>query len=261
MKIPPKKSLGQHFLRSEKAIKDIIETSHIKQNDFVLEIGPGEGVLTEALLNAGAVVEACEKDQRAYEYLEKKFIDELKDFRLILNHMDILEVDLEKDFELKAGTYQVIANIPYYITGAIIRKFLESPMRPSAMTLLIQKEVADRIVARDHKESLLSLSVKAYGEAKIISRVKAGSFVPAPKVDSAIVRIEDIGPHKAWKHEEKFWEITKTAFNGKRKTLSHTIRHFFTDPEKVFEACDVDPKERPENVSLHKWISLARHVA
>lgn len=261
MEIPPKKSLGQHFLRSEKAIKDIVEASNINKGDIVLEVGPGEGVLTEALLTAGANVLAVEKDRRAYEYLEEKFMGSLKDMTMILYNLDILEVDLEKDLGLKAGSYQVVANIPYYITGILIRKLLESAVRPRAMTLLVQKEVAERIVARDEKESMLSLSVKAYGEPFIVSRVKAGSFVPAPKVDSAIIRIEDIGPHKAGEHEEQFWNITKAAFNGKRKTLSHTIGHFFEDPEKVFVECDINPKERPENVSLHRWISLARHVA
>ncbi|PIR37280.1 MAG: ribosomal RNA small subunit methyltransferase A [Candidatus Zambryskibacteria bacterium CG10_big_fil_rev_8_21_14_0_10_42_12] len=257
MKIPPKKSLGQHFLRSKKAIKDIIHASNIKKGDVVLEVGPGEGVLTEALLVAGGHVIAVEKDARAITLLEEKFKKEEGRLRIIEG--DILEMDLE-ELGLEAGKYQVIANIPYYITGILIRKLLESPVRPSAMTLLVQKEVADRIVARDEKESLLSLGVKAYGEPFIVSRVKAGSFVPAPKVDSAIIRIEDIGPHKAGEYEDQFWTITKAAFNGKRKTLSHTIGHVFENPEKVFEECGIDPKERPENVSLNKWILLARHV-
>ncbi len=257
--LTPKKSLGQHFLRSPKALKDIIESSNLLENDVVLEIGPGEGVLTEKLLETGACVVAVEKDDRAYEFLLDLFKAGKNRGNLTLVHGDILEVDISKYLKIR-GKFQVIANIPYYITGILIRKLLTEEPRPSAMTLLVQKEVAERIVAKDGKESLLSLSVKAYGNPRIISTVKKGSFTPPPKVDSAIIRIENIGPHKAGGYEENFWKITKKAFNAKRKTLFGSIKEFFIDPEKVFKICGVEQKARPETIPLEKWINLSKEV-
>lgn len=259
MEIRPKKSLGQHFLRSEKAIADIINGSKIKIGESVLEIGPGEGVLTEALLNAGAHVYAVEKDVRAREVLENRFRDACTEGRLILIEGDILDTDLMK-LGLATGTYQVIANIPYYITGILIRHMLENDVRPRAMTLLVQYEVARRIISSDNKQSLLSLAVSAYGKAHIVARVKAGSFVPQPKVDSAIIRIEDIGPHKAGPYAVQFWTLTKKAFNGKRKTLMHSIGSYFIDPIHSFSVCNISPTVRPETVSLHEWICLTKEM-
>lgn len=255
--LTPKKSLGQHFLRSPKALKDIIESSNLSENDVVLEIGPGEGVLTEKLLETGAHIIAVEKDDRAYELLLEKFEAEIKEKRIKLIHGDILE---HNTADLVEGKFQVIANIPYYITGILIRKLLTEEPRPIAMTLLVQKEVAERIVAKDEKESLLSLSVKAYGNPRIISTVKKGSFTPPPKVDSAIIRIERINSHKAGEYEENFWKIIKKAFNTKRKTLFGSIKEFFIDPEKVFNVCNIEKNARPETIPLEKWIILSKEV-
>lgn len=161
-----KKSLGQHFLNSPQIVSDIVTAGKVTQEDTVLEIGPGEGVLTEKLLATGAHVISIEKDDRLIPELHKRFNREisLKQFDLI--HADVLDVGLT---HISSNKYKVVANIPYYITGQIIRMFLESDRQPTAMTLLIQKEVADRIVARDKKESLLSLSVKVFGDPKYLA--------------------------------------------------------------------------------------------
>ncbi|HPY12875.1 MAG TPA: 16S rRNA (adenine(1518)-N(6)/adenine(1519)-N(6))-dimethyltransferase RsmA, partial [Candidatus Paceibacterota bacterium] len=194
-----KKSLGQNWLKSETAIQEIIKTADLNERELVLEIGPGQGKLTEALLSVGATVVAIEKDDRLIEVLTEKFAAEIKVGRFILIHDDILNLDFSSLFSsLKTNrrkliaSYCLVANIPYYLTGQIIRKFLsQEKIQPTKMVLMLQKEVAKRIVAGDGKESLLSLSVKAYGEPKYIKTVPAGAFVPKPKVDSAILLIHN----------------------------------------------------------------------
>src|SRR3989344_4765121 len=156
-----KKSLGQHFLKDTAVIDDIILAGNIEREDIILEIGPGEGVLTRALLLTGAHVISVEKDDRLIPELQKKFGKEIATKQLELIHADILDLELP---HIAKTRYKVVANIPYYITGQILRRFLESDREPQSMTLLVQKEVAERIIARDGKESLLSLSVKIYGE-------------------------------------------------------------------------------------------------
>src|SRR3989344_4154177 len=159
--IKKKKSLGQHFLTDQTVLQIIIATARLTTNDTVLEIGPGLGNLTKALLATGACVIAVEKDDRLINRLTEKFAAAIKNKQLELIHADLLDLDLT--YKLQATTYKLIANIPYYLTGQIIRQFLTATNQPQSMTLMLQKEVAERIVAADGKESLLSISVKAYG--------------------------------------------------------------------------------------------------
>lgn len=186
-----KKSLGQHFLTSTRAIESIIDAGDVVAEDIILEVGPGRGVLTEKLLVFAAKVIAVEKDRELIPILEEKFKKEIKSDKLDLLEKDVLEFDPEtlRFYDLP---YKVIANIPYYITGQFLRKFLETTYQPERMVLMLQKEVAERIVAKDKKESILSISVKAYGKPRYVETVKAGSFSPAPNVDSAILSIENI---------------------------------------------------------------------
>ncbi|MDE2172684.1 MAG: 16S rRNA (adenine(1518)-N(6)/adenine(1519)-N(6))-dimethyltransferase, partial [Patescibacteria group bacterium] len=166
MNFRAKKSLGQHFLTSKLVLAQIISAAALKPGERVLEIGPGTGILTEALLAAGAKLTAIEKDDRAIGFLQRKFALEIAEGRLNLIHGDVLE----SDTSLLASCptpYALVANIPYYITGAILEKFLEYGPQPDRMILLVQKEVAERIVAHDGKESVLSLSVKAFGRPRI----------------------------------------------------------------------------------------------
>ncbi|MEX2014094.1 MAG: 16S rRNA (adenine(1518)-N(6)/adenine(1519)-N(6))-dimethyltransferase RsmA, partial [Parcubacteria group bacterium] len=186
-----KKSLGQHFLKSEKALRTIIETGQIMAGETVVEIGPGTGALTERLLEAGAKVIAVEKDDKLFILLEQKFEKEIGSGRLKLVHDDILNFE-PRNCKLEAKSYKLIANIPYNITGAVFKKFLEAEPQPEKMVLLVQKEVAKRIIANDNKESILSISVKAYGLPTYVETVKAGSFAPMPNVDSAIISINNI---------------------------------------------------------------------
>ena len=250
-----KKSLGQHFLRSESALRKIVDAGHLSATDMVLEVGPGEGVLTKLLLKQGGKVVAVEKDDRLIPVLEQTFASEISSGKLELVHADILDFDLS--YKLKAISYKLVANIPYYITGVLIRKFLESEAQPSTMVLLIQKEVAKRIVAKDGKESILSISVKAYGVPRYIDTVKAGAFSPPPKVDSAIIAIEDISK-KFFSEvsEEHFFGVLKKGFAHPRKLLSSNLGI----PSSVLRACDIGEKARPENLSKENWKLLSAHL-
>ncbi len=246
-----KKSLGQHFLRSTRALDAITEAAKLVPGEVVLEIGPGEGVLTERLLTSNARVIAVEKDDRLFAVLRQKFP------ALELMHGDILDLKIE---DLKIEDYKLVANIPYNITGAILEKFLSAEHQPELMVLLVQDEVAKRIAARDGKESILSISVKAYGTPRYVEKVLAGSFAPPPKVNSAIIAIEGIS--KAFFQgfsEEFFFRVLKTGFSSKRKKLSSNLSVVFDKESvtKAFETLHLDPNTRAEDVSLTIWGQIA----
>ncbi len=251
-----KKSLGQHFLTSHAIIAEIISSSNISPTDTVLEIGPGRGILTRGLLDTEAKVIAVEKDDTLIPELQKKFAKEIASGKLSLVHEDIL------DMKPLAGAYKLVANIPYYITGQIIRQFLEIENQPASMTLLIQKEVAERIVARDGKESLLSLSVKVFGTPRLVRKVLPGSFTPPPTVDSAILTVNDISRKKlSGVEEKKFFVLLHLGFAHKRKqllpNLAETSEYKKDILTEVFARCGLDNKCRAEDVSLEQWIELA----
>ncbi|MBX4192180.1 16S rRNA (adenine(1518)-N(6)/adenine(1519)-N(6))-dimethyltransferase RsmA [Candidatus Parcubacteria bacterium] len=236
-----KKSLGQHFLNSPHYVQLIADALEIKKGETVLEIGPGEGALTEELLKRGAHVVALEKDSRLIEGLRAKF---QKNFA-------VLEGDALLFDTSQLSNYKVVGNIPYYITGALFKKFLTTPVQPKRLVFLVQKEVAERI-ARSKKESILSLSIKVYGTPKYIKTVPSGAFVPAPKVDSAILLIENISRKhlKNAAHEAKFFELVKKGFGKKRKQLKNNLK---IDLGSV----QVSPQARAEDLSLNNWLDLA----
>ncbi len=253
-----KKSLGQHFLKSKRAIAKIISAAQLTTDDVVLEIGPGKGALTKALLESGARVIAIEKDSDMIEVLEQMFVSEIESGRLFLIHDDVLMFD-PTTHGLQQGRYKLIANIPYYITGEIIRRFLSEVAQPERMVLLVQKEVATRIAARDAKESILSLSVKAYGTPKLVMTVPARDFSPAPKVDSAILSITDISHDRlSSDEEEQFFTIIKQAFSQKRKQLAGTIPPLI--PKETLVEFLTQQKlpvtARPEELSFDNWMKL-----
>src|SRR3989338_2853887 len=156
-----KKSLGQNFLKSALALRKIIEAGEIKKDDIILEIGPGRGVLTKKLLEKSEKVVAVEKDRELFDFLKIELEKEIAEKKLILINDNILNLKVEENI---LRNYKIIANIPYNITGAILKKFLTDKNQPERMILMVQREVAGRMIARDGKESLLSISVKAYGE-------------------------------------------------------------------------------------------------
>ena len=252
-----KKSLGQHFLHSPHYLKLIVDAAHIVGGEEVLEIGPGDGALTEELLSRGARVIAIEKDHRLISVLQEKLTQEVKDRTFSLHEGDALRLDISSHVH---GTYKLVANIPYYITGAIIKKFLSGTLQPSAMVLLVQKEVAER-VAREKKESILSLSVKAYGTPHYVKTVPRGAFVPAPSVDSAILSIESISRKNFnnKEHEERFFKIVKAGFAHKRKLLSKNLAKIFgKEHSNILQNVGIPEKARAEDVALLQWLALSR---
>ncbi len=252
-----KKSLGQNFLKSKKAITALIEAPQTSSADLVIEIGPGKGALTKPLLATGARVIAFELDPRMVELLEDECREECARGQLTLVHKDIIDVDLAEYTHNEP--YKVVANIPYYITNLIIRKFLESPLQPTDMSLLVQKEVAERIVARDGKESLLSLSVKLFAIPKYIMKVGRNYFSPRPKVDSAIIHIKDIGrTHLSPQDEVAFFELLHIGFAHKRKQLMKNLSSQYPKEKlkEVFETLNINEKIRAEDIPLETWLAL-----
>jgi len=224
---------------------------------LVVEIGPGKGAITKILLEKSQRVIAIEKDIELFPVLEEKFAKN-SNFKLI--HDDVLDFDT---LQLKeyGSEYRVIANIPYYITGAIIRHFLENDFQPKTMTLLVQKEVAERIVSRDGKESILSLSIKAYGVPKYIMKVGREYFSPKPDIDSAIIHISDISKVFFDGFSEKdFFTVVKSAFQFKRKTIANNLKELFPDTEAVLAKCSIDSSARAEDLDLHTFAKLAREL-
>jgi 16S rRNA (adenine1518-N6/adenine1519-N6)-dimethyltransferase len=260
--IIPKKSLGQNFLTSVAAVAHIVEAADIQKNEIVLEIGPGKGVLTEKLLEAGAEVRAIEKDRRLIPILKEKFIKEMHDGRLKIIEGDVLEIPHTQIIDHKTS-FKLIANIPYYITGMILRKFLTRELHPTQAVILIQKEVAQRIIARDKKESILSLSVKAYGIPRIVSIVKAGSFFPKPQVDSAILSINSIsGDFFSHFSEKSFFTLIHAGFAQKRKLLKRNLESVYKKEaiEISFAQNSIPLNARAEDLTLQTWKYLCKSL-
>ncbi len=257
--------MGQNFLKSEPALKAMCLAGEINGNDVILEIGPGKGVLTGKLLNEAHKVIAIEKDEELFQILEEKFSDEVKYEKLELINGDILKFE-PKNYNLKKGRYKIIANIPYNITGAIFKKFLSSDIQPERMILLVQKEVAERIVARDNKESILSLSVRAYGTPKYIKKVHKRFFSPVPKVDSAIIAIADISKNnfRTGAEEKNFFGVVKAGFAHKRKVLRKNLEILQKNPRQIddiFEKLKINPKARAEDIKFEIWLEISRHLS
>jgi len=271
--------LGQNFLKSKAIINEIVKAAEIKKSDTVLEIGPGKGILTEALIKNAGVVIAVEKDYDLVEHLREKF-KEVKNLKLV--HGDILKFEKLSGFARsrkakEIGNYKIVANIPYYITSHFLRKFLQTQHQPSMMVLMLQKEVAERITAKNGKESILSISVKAYGQPKIIKNVPAKYFSPKPKVDSVIIKIEKIskeffkeidptspplrqgfaGRARLRRASEKeFFELVKKGFSSKRKMLKNNLGI----SGEILKKCGINEKIRAEKLSLEDWKCLYKII-
>ncbi|MDO8522536.1 MAG: 16S rRNA (adenine(1518)-N(6)/adenine(1519)-N(6))-dimethyltransferase RsmA [bacterium] len=263
--------LGQHFLKAKWAARALAYAVRIAHGDTVLEIGPGKGALTRELLaiakDVSAKVVAIEKDEALVALLNEKFANEIKSGKLIVVAGDIRDINQGETLKSQRSlldwqNYVVAANIPYYITGEIIRKFLTAEAQPRAMALLVQKEVAKRVIS--NKESLLSLSVKAYGAPKIVMKVPRGNFSPAPNVDSAILLVENIS-RKFFSNisEELFFKVLHAGFKSKRKFLLNNLSGTFEkeNAARAFAECNINPKARAEDVPLEKWGCLAQTLA
>ena len=261
----PKKSLGQNFLMHPQIAERIVSVSGVGSNDTVLEIGPGTGMLTRELLKKVKKVIAVEADDELVPELAETFAQEIEEGRLVLIHEDIRTFKVE---EYVSGPYAVVANIPYYITGEIIRTFLSAEHKPSSMTILVQKEVAERIARLDPKkpkESILSLSVKVFGTPKYCFTVPRGAFRPAPNVDSAVLSIQNIDSRtfKTPKDEEFFFTLLKAGFAHKRKRLAKNLEGLFSFNivEETLAKSELQKDVRPEDLTLSNWLTLASSFA
>lgn len=257
-----KKSLGQHFLTSEPAVAKMVSAAGVQPGDTVLEIGPGRGVLTAALLEAGARVVAIELDRDVIAPLTARFDTQVYDGRLTIVEADFLTLSDDQLDELVGTTYKVVANIPYYVTNAMIERCMTARTQPKAVSFLIQKEVAERIVARDGKGSILSIAVQAYAQPKLVSRVSAGSFNPPPKVDSAIIALEnpsrELFTREPAISESDFFRVVKTGFAHKRKMLVGNLTDIAPREavEQALKEKGLPATVRAEDLSLEQWRDL-----
>lgn len=261
-----KKSLGQHFLNSKVVPEWMCTSARVTDGDIVLEIGPGTGALTRELLLRKATVIALEADVRAIEVLEETFADEITNGRLILHHVDVRNFDFTSIPHLRDHGFKVVANIPYYLSGMLFRLVLESNVQPTELVYLVQKEVAKRITSdlrRKEKESLLSLSVKAYGVPSYVKTVTKGHFNPPPKVDSAIVLVQNISRDN-FKNLDKafFFELLHLGFGSKRKQLLGNLTKKFERNTliNVFSTLSLPVSTRAEDVPLTMWLTLATNL-
>ncbi|MEI7424890.1 MAG: 16S rRNA (adenine(1518)-N(6)/adenine(1519)-N(6))-dimethyltransferase RsmA [Candidatus Staskawiczbacteria bacterium] len=252
----PSKGLGQNFLIDKNVLRKIIEASNIKNDETILEVGPGLGVLTKELaLKAGEVV-AVEKDETMIKVLEET----LKDFKNIkVINDDILKIEPETFLPKK---YKVVANIPYYLTSPLIRKFLEYKYQPEEIILMLQKEVAQRICSKVGDMNLLAVSVQFYADAKIVSYVSKNCFWPAPKIDSAIIKIT---PHnKNNILPDDFFKIVKAGFSQPRKQLGSNLSKVLEiKKEKINEWLlknNINSTQRAETLSIEDWEKLVRSL-
>ena len=264
--VRPKKSLGQNFLADPVYLRKIAEAADLSRDDLVLEIGPGTGNLTEQLLARAGRVVAVELDRRMVEHLRQRFAG---DDHLTLVQGDILAADLPQLLHPWLGqfaAFKVAANLPYYLTSAILRMLLESPSRPSLAALTVQWEVAQRICAQPGDMSLLAVAVQWYAVPRIITRIPAGAFVPVPKVDSAVLRLEmRPEPVASIPSDEALFRVARAGFGQRRKqlrnSLSAGLRLQPPQAESILRGAGVDPTRRAETLSLDEWAALARAFA
>ncbi|MEK7639182.1 MAG: 16S rRNA (adenine(1518)-N(6)/adenine(1519)-N(6))-dimethyltransferase RsmA [Patescibacteria group bacterium] len=257
-----KKSLGQHFLNSDYVPKLMCDAARLEAGGTVLEIGPGTGILTKELLARGVRVIAVEADARAIAFLEETFPDAIAREELTLHHTDARTLDLQA-LSLRDQAYKVVSNIPYYLSGSLLRQLLDTTTQPNTLVFLIQKELAER-VARSKKESLLSLSVKVFGDPSYIGTIKRGHFTPPPRVDSAILAITNINRNRLGSlSSETFFTILHLGFGSKRKQLLGNLSARWPREalEALFSDLDLPLTIRAEDVPLSTWIPLCTHLS
>jgi len=256
--IKPKKSLGQNFLVEPAGLRKVIEAAGVQKDDQVLEIGAGLGSLTVLLAQSARLVVAVEIDRELIPPLQKA-LEKYSNVHVI--HGDILRQNPDS-LGLEAR-YLVVANIPYYISSAILRHLLTAKQKPTRMILTVQKEVAERVCATQGKHSLLSLSVQVFGDPRLAGIIPAGSFLPAPEVDSAILVI-DLFPQPAIPEEDldRFFSLAKAGFSQKRKTLRNSLsggmRISTQEAETLLGNAGLDPMLRAEALSLEAWGKLVQ---
>jgi 16S rRNA (adenine1518-N6/adenine1519-N6)-dimethyltransferase len=259
----PRKRLGQNFLTDPVALECIVRAAGLSVDDAVLEVGAGLGTLTRPLAEHAGQVVAVELDDQLVEILRQR-LDDMPNVRIL--HGDILKVP---DFGFAHREYKLVANLPYYLTSAVIRRFLEREPRPRLMVVTVQLEVARRIVAKPGKMSLLAVSVQLYSQPRIVRRIPPGAFYPVPKVDSAVVQIDvyekptvSLADESA---EATFFRVVRAGFAQRRKTLRNALSGGLgLPPPRVVDAlagAGVDARRRAETLSLEEWAGVTEALS
>lgn len=256
--IYPKKSLGQNFLHDPNTIQKIVDGAELPENALVLEIGPGTGVMTQVLAERAGHVIAIETDDRLIPLLEAE-LAEYPNTQII--HADFLKLNLAELVDNQE--YYVVANLPYYITSAILRKLMDNPNRPKRFVITVQREVAERIIEEAGSMSILSLSIQFYGKPEIITRLNPAVFYPRPDVESAVLRIDvydepivEIGDNR------NFFKVVRAGFSQKRKQIKNSLSGGLGLKSKVvqmlLDTAQIDVTRRAETLNLEEWGALCR---
>jgi 16S rRNA (adenine1518-N6/adenine1519-N6)-dimethyltransferase len=268
--IQPKKSLGQNFLVDQRALERIVKVAELGPEDIVLEIGPGLGTLTRYLAEKAGKVVAVELDPHLVEAL-RQILADYPNVEIVAG--DILQLDpaeligdLRRPCDLATlAPYKVVANLPYYITSAVLRHLLAAKVRPKLMVVTVQLEVARRITAGPGEMSLLAVSVQFYGRPRIVARIKAGAFYPSPQVDSAVVRIDlyDRPPVEV-EDVDSFFEVVRAGFAHRRKQLRNTLSAELallpSQVEQALSRAGINPRRRAQTLSLEEWARVWREL-
>ena len=253
----PNTNAGQHFLLNQEILNEIVQAAELSKKDKVLEIGSGPGNLTVLLAESAGRVIAVESDKRIIPVLR----DSVKD----ITNVEIIQSDIFKwrnQAKLEDKDYKIVANLPYYITAKILRTFLSQPPKPSAMTILVQKEVADRLTAPPGQMSLLSVSVQYYAKVYQMCTIPSSAFWPRPEVDSALIFIEKIRDNQP--EDRDFFRLARIGFSSRRKQLHNNLRAGLSMPQsdvlKVIEGVGLKKTARPQELSIEDWKRLSQSL-
>lgn len=266
-----KKSLGQNFLIDDDVISDIIRSINPRKGEVIVEIGPGKGVLTSLLAKSGARVFAVELDDRLIPILRETFKENPN---VRIHHGNILRTHVEAELEsLGWGSqpFRVVGNLPYYITASIVRMILETSPKPTEAYFMVQKEVAERIIAPVGDMSILAVAVRYYADATMLLSVPSAAFDPTPKVESAFIRIvprvgeeSPLSPEEQKERDKRFFRVVRSGFAARRKLLANNLSNSFhmskDDILGVLRACGVSQTARAQELTVEDWVAVESHL-
>ncbi len=256
--INPRKSLGQNFVVEPNTIRQIIELASIEADDFVIEVGPGIGSLTSSLLEVAGHVTAIEVDDALVRVLTDLLRPEDDRFRLV--NADVMNLDVNELLAARNESWNLVANLPYNISVPLICDFLERVPVITKMTVMVQKEVAERLVAKTGEKAfgLPSLKIQYFAEVKKIADVPPSVFLPKPKVDSSLVQIERREKYVTSANYDVLFELAKRSFSQRRKMLRRSLKETFDLND--FESAGIDPTRRAEDITLEEWGALTNQL-
>lgn len=257
----PKRENGQNFLINSEIVRELIKAGDINSNDVVLEIGSGLGAVTTELCKVAKKVIAVEVDKNFIPILQKI---QLVNKNLEIINQDVFKIDFNKQIKINNGQFKIVSSLPYNITSLFFRHFLEYGPRPELISVIIQKEVAERIVEKPGKHSLLSLSVQLFGKPKIEKIVDRVNFYPSPDIDSAILTLKNIKYPEKIANLSKFFALLRIAFSAKRKKVANNIANGLKiekkDVENMLKKINLNANSRAQELSLAKWVCIFDHL-